>query len=125
MIEKELTPAAMALVQKEDELDKLRRHHEYEAARCTRVRDQIREAIASEMGEADVGVYEGQVVIRKVDTSQFAKARFAKQYPDIWEEVKVPKLTYGVDVEKLKEIDPALYQEFCTRRWYNETSDAT
>lgn len=124
MIEKELTPAAMALVQKEDELDKLKRHHEAEAAKCERVRNQIREAIAFEMGDADVGVHEGRVVIRKVDTSQFAKARFAKAYPDIWEEVKVPKLSYGVDVDKLKAIDEDLYKEFCTRRWYNETDAA-
>lgn len=121
MTEKELSPAAMALVAKEAELDAKRRALEAETASIIRVRDQIRDAIAYEMGDADTGIFQGQIVMRKVATAQFAKAQFAKAHPTIWDEVKVPKLTYDVDTDKLKEIDEDLYNQFRTTRWYNDT----
>lgn len=121
MTEKQLSPAAMALVQSEGAADEKRRFHEAMAEKYKRARNEIRDALAVEMGDATEGIYEGRIVMRRTPTEQFAKAEFRKDHPDIWEEVKVANLTYDVDLAKLKEIDEDLAAKYSTVRWYNDS----
>lgn len=94
--------------------------HEAEAARNDRVAKEIEEQIAKVLGDADTGIIDNAVAIRRVPTSQFAIAQFRSKYPDLYEEVRVPVIKDDVDKDKLKQIAPEVYGEFATTRWYND-----
>ena len=111
------------LVKAERDADAMRQHHEAAAKDATRARDQIRAALAKVFGDADEGVIDGKVVLRKTDTEQFAHARFAKDYPDLAKQFEVPKLKYVIDTDNLRKADPELFAKYATSRWYNCLED--
>lgn len=111
--------ALRGLVLSEHRADAARRRAELEAKKYTRLRDEIRAVIAAKMGDATEGTIDGKIAMRRTESAQFADARFRKDHPDMYEEVKVPKLVYEVDLDKLKEIDESIVAQYSTVRWTN------
>lgn len=110
-----------SLIEMERKADEGRRFHEKEAAKFTRARDEIREQLAKLMGSAHVGLVNGKQAMRRTESKQFAKARFAAEYPEMYEEYKVPKLVYEVDTQRLETEQPDVYSQFTTTRWTNSS----
>lgn len=87
--------------------------------KLTRARDQLRDQIARLMGSHDVGIVDGTSVLKRTVSQQFAKARFREENPDLYDAVKTYEMTEVIDVDKLKEMAPNVYQEYLTVRWTN------
>lgn len=81
--------------------------------------EQFEEQFAQILGAETEGLVGNQLAIRRSPTDQFAKAEFAKKYPDLARQctVEVPKQV--LDTDMLKQLDPAVYEEFLVTRWYN------
>lgn len=118
--EVDLTPFEH-LIQAERNADEARRFHEAEAAKYERARDEIREQIGKLMGFHNVALVNGKEVMKKTTSKQFAKARFRTEFPDMFEEYKVRKMTFEVDTERLAAEQPQVYARFCTTRWTNSS----
>lgn len=112
-----------SLVEAEARADQARKLHEAEAAKFTRARDEIREQLALLMGDATVGLVNGHQVLKRTPSRQFAWARFRSENPDMWEEYKVPKLTYEVDTDKLSAEQPDVYNRYSGTRWTNSSTE--
>lgn len=98
----------------------LKKEHEALAARHDRAAKEIEEQISKVLGDADTGIIDNAVAIRRVPTSQFAIAQFRTKYPDLYAQVKFPVLKDDIDRDELKRIAPEVYAEFCLTRWYND-----
>lgn len=122
MTEVDLTPYR-DLVKAERDADEMRRHHEAEAKKYTRARDQVRHTLELIFGNAEEGVLDGKVVLRRKESLQFASARFAIEHPDLAKQFEVPQLKYVIDQDNLRKAEPDLYASYLTTRWYNDLED--
>lgn len=97
--------------------DERRRFHLAEAEKYERARDEIRDELAREMGDAEVGLVNGKPVITKKESMQFAVAKFREAHPDIFEAYKRLKVVDDLDKAKLKAELPEVFAEFAVTRW--------
>lgn len=98
----------------------LQRFHEGEAEKYAKAaRDIADRALAKVFGDATDGYLDGKLVLRRRQTTQFASARFAKDYPDLAKEFEEAELKYVIDTGALELAEPDLYKKYLTTRWYD------
>ena len=97
---------------------------EAEAARATAAwqkrRDQLREAIATYMGDATEGMVGSEVVVVYDYVDQFRESEFKKNYPEIWKAYQREDIRMVLDRDLLKRAQPERYREFQTRKLVNK-----
>lgn len=101
-----------------------RKFHEAEAAKYDKVaKDIAAKALSKVFGDATEGYLDGRLVLRRVETSQFASARFAKEHPDLAKQFETAEVVYKIDVDNLEKAEPDLFKSYLTTRWYNDLED--
>lgn len=96
---------------------------EEEAARAAEAwkkrREQLRDAIATFMGDAEEGKVGDEVVVTYEYVDQFREGEFKKQYPEIWKVYQREDIRMVLDKDLLRRAQPTTYREFQTRRLVN------
>jgi len=109
-----------SLLEQEKMADLARIRAEKDAERYARVRDELRAQLEKLMGPGDgEALVDGVSTLKKTVSAQFAHARFKKNHPDLYDQVKTYDYVEKADTEQLRIIAPDIYTQYLATRWTN------